>query len=298
MEVVRELKEIPNLSLALGFFDGIHLGHQSVIKCAVDFAKDVGCKSAVVSFQEHPYCYFKGVSPKYILTVQDKYKYIEELGVDYLIELDFSKVCHLHPDDYLSEVLVKYFSPKAISTGFNHKFGVNKLGNVQFLSDKQGKFDYFYFATPPQSIYGDMISSTSIRKYLREGDIFLANSMLGRKFSVSGTVIKGKELGAQIGFPTANIIYPKEVVELPFGVYDVEVQLDNGEKYRGIANFGVAPTVSEAGNCVLETYLLNYQGDLYGKNIRVSFSKMIRPEIKFESIEDLKTQISIDLQSL
>ena len=160
------------------------------------------------------------------------------------------------------------------------------------------KFDYFYFATPPQSIYGDMISSTSIRKYLREGDIFLANSMLGRKFSVSGTVIKGKELGAQIGFPTANIIYPKEVVELPFGVYDVEVQLDNGEKYRGIANFGVAPTVSEAGNCVLETYLLNYQGDLYGKNIRVSFSKMIRPEIKFESIEDLKTQISIDLQSL
>ena len=101
MEIVRELREIPNLSLALGFFDGVHLGHQAVINCAVDFARENNCKSAVVTFKEHPYCYFKGVSPKYILTLEDKYKYIEELGVDYLIELDFAKVCTMTPMQYL-----------------------------------------------------------------------------------------------------------------------------------------------------------------------------------------------------
>ena len=111
MEIVRELREIPNLSLALGFFDGVHLGHQAVISCAVEFAKAEGCQSAVVTFREHPYCYFKDVSPKYILTLEDKYKFIESLGVDYIIELDFGSVCHMTPLQYLEEVLVKYFSP-------------------------------------------------------------------------------------------------------------------------------------------------------------------------------------------
>lgn len=298
MEIIRELKEIPNLSLALGFFDGVHLGHQAVISCAVDFAKEEGTKSAVVTFQEHPFCYFKGVSPKYILTLEDKYKYMEELGVDYVFELDFASICHLAPSQYLEDVLVKYFSPKAISTGFNHHFGVDKSGDVKFLSDNQGRFDYLYFATPPQSIYGDVISSTAIRRYIKTGSVYMAQSMLGRKFSVSGSVIKGKQLGAKIGYPTANIIYPLDIIEPPYGVYDVDVELDDGHVYKGLANFGVAPTVSNDGICTLEVHLFNFRGDLYGKNIKISFNKMIRPEIKFANIDELKTQIDIDVQSL
>ncbi len=299
MEIVRELREIPNLSLALGFFDGVHLGHQAVINCAVDFARENNCKSAVVTFKEHPYCYFKSVSPKYILTLEDKYKYIAELGVDYLIELDFAQVCKMTPMQYLEEVLVKYFSPRAISTGFNHKFGVDKTGNVMFLSDCQERFDYIYFATPPQSIYGDMISSTAIRQFIKSGSVFMADTMLGRKFSVSGTVIKGKELGATIGYPTANIIYPLEIVEPPHGVYEVEVNIGDSPKvYKGLANFGVAPTVSNSGICTLETYILNFKGNLYDSDIKVSFGRFIRPEIKFSNLDELKTQIDLDLQSL
>ena len=299
MEIVRELREIPNLSLALGFFDGVHLGHQAVINCAVDFAKENNCKSAVVTFKEHPYCYFKGASPKYILTLEDKYKYIADLGVDYLIELDFAKVCKMTPMQYLEDILVKYFSPRAISTGFNHKFGVDKTGNVMFLSDCQEKFDYIYFATPPQSIYGDMISSTAIRQFIKSGSVFMADTMLGRKFAVSGTVIKGKELGATIGYPTANIIYPLDIVEPPHGVYEVEVNIGESSKvYKGLANFGIAPTVSNSGICTLETYILNFKGNLYDTDIKVSFGRFIRPEIKFSSLDELKTQIDLNIQSL
>lgn len=299
MEIVRELREIPNLSLALGFFDGVHLGHQAVINCAVDFAKENNCKSAVVTFKEHPYCYFKGASPKYILTLEDKYKYIADLGVDYLIELDFAQVCKMTPMQYLEDILVKYFSPRAISTGFNHKFGVDKTGNVMFLSDCQEKFDYIYFATPPQSIYGDMISSTAIRQFIKSGSVFMADTMLGRKFAVSGTVIKGKELGATIGYPTANIIYPLDIVEPPHGVYEVEVNIGESSKvYKGLANFGIAPTVSNSGICTLETYILNFKGNLYDTDIKVSFGRFIRPEIKFSNLDELKTQIDLDLQSL
>ncbi len=298
MEIIRDLREIPNLSLALGFFDGVHLGHQAVISCAVEFAKEEKCQSAVITFKEHPYCYFKGESPKYLLTLEDKYKYMEDLGVDYVFELDFGSVCHMTPTQYLEDVLVKYFSPKAISTGFNHQFGVDRSGNVKFLSDCQIKFDYLYFATPPQSIFGDVISSTAIRQYIKTGSVYMAQSMLGRKFSVSGTVIKGKQLGAKIGYPTANIIYPLDIVEPPFGVYDVDVELDNGKIYRALANFGVSPTVSNSGIKMLEAYLFNFKGDLYDREIRVHFTKMLRPEIKFANIDELKTQIDIDVQSL
>lgn len=298
MEIVRELREIPNLALALGFFDGVHLGHQAVIGCAVKAAQYTGCGSAVVTFKEHPYCYFKGESPKYILTLEDKYKYLEKLGIDYVIELDFAKICHMTPIEYLENVLVKYFSPKAISTGFNHHFGVDKSGNVLFLSECQDKFHYYYIATPPESIFGDIISSTVIRKYIKNGVVDMAGSMLGRKFAVSGNVIKGRQVGRTIGYPTANIIYPFDIVEPPYGVYDVEVDLEDGTSYRGLANFGLAPTVTNAGVANLETYLLNFDGDLYDKTIKVNFNRMIRPEIKFNNFDELKTQIDFDIQSM
>lgn len=298
MEVIRELRYIPDLSIALGFFDGIHQGHQAVISCAVEFAKMMGCESAVVTFREHPYCFFKGVSPKYILTLEDKYKYMEELGVDYVIELDFATVCSMTPAQYLEDIIVRYFSPKAISTGFNHKFGIDKTGNVKFLSDCQSKYKYSYLATPPQSLWGDMISSTAIRQYIKSGLVDMAASMLGRKFSVSGTVVKGKEIGRTIGYPTANIIYPLDIVEPPYGVFDVNVELEDGSVYKGLANFGVAPTVSNDNIAMLETYLIGFDGDLYGKNIKVSFNRLIRPEVKFNNIDELKTQIELDIQSM
>ena len=140
MQVFGELNENKGLSIALGYFDGVHLGHQAVIKSAVDFAKANYLKSAVITFKDHPCCYFYGVCPKYILSREERQKRIKDLGVDYLYELDFdAKLCALDAEQYLSQILFKYFEPKSISTGFNHCFGVKKSGNVEFLRNNQAK---------------------------------------------------------------------------------------------------------------------------------------------------------------
>ncbi len=298
MEIVRELREIPNLSLALGLFDGVHIGHQAVIECAVDYARSVYTSAAVVTFNQNPHSYLNEITPKYILTLDDKYKYLEELGIDYVIELDFAQICNMSPNEYLEDILVKYFSPMAISTGFNHKFGNGRAGTVKFLSDNQDRYRYVFFATPPQAIWGDIISSSSIREFIKSGSTDMAATMLGRKFSVVGNVIKGRELGRTIGYPTANIIYPLDIIEPPYGVYDVDVQIENEPPRKAIANFGVSPTVSDDGIAILEVYILNFEGDLYDKQIRVFFNNMVRREIKFDSLDDLKTQIDFDIQAL
>lgn len=299
MEIIRELKEIPNLSLALGFFDGLHLGHQAVIGCAVNFAQENNCPAAVVTFRHHPFCYFQDVkAPKYIWTLDEKYRLMENLGVDYVIELDFDKVKDLTAEEYMQDVLVKYFSPKAISTGFSHYFGKGKSGNVGLLTEWQKKYNYTYFATPAQMLYGVKISSTAIRNYIKEGNVDLAETLLGRKFAVRGTVQKGKRKGHKLGFPTANLFYPLEIIQPPRGVYDVNVILKNGSRHRGIANYGICPTVSSSGITTFEVHILNFDENIYGQEIKVEFNRKIRDEIKFENVDQLKLQIAIDINSL
>lgn len=298
MQIFTELNKNLNLSLALGFFDGVHLGHKKVIKTAVDFAKRNGIKSAVVTFKEHPSCFFRGICPKYILTREERLKHIEALGVDYVYLLDFnSKLCMLSAEDYLREVLVGNFSPKSISTGFNHYFGAKKSGNVTLLAEKQVEYGYQYFEIPPQKVFGKTISSTAIRELLSKGQIKNANEMLGYNFSITGEVVKGQQLGRTIGFRTANLIYPNELIDLPFGVYSTVVTID-GKKYQGVTNFGIRPTVSDSHKCTLETHILDFEKDIYGKYITVEFIKMIRAEKKFKSLDELKNQIIADVLSV
>lgn len=296
MQIIKDLKKITDLSLALGFFDGVHKGHQAVIKNAVNFAKDNGLMSAVVTFSNHPHCYFYDVAPKYILTSDERAKHIAELGVDYLIELDFESISGLTAEDYLKDVLVKYFMPRAITTGWNHYFGYKKSGNVKFLADNSKKFNYEYFEISPQKEASVNISSTAIRNYLAKGEIAKASSMLGYKFSISGEVVKGKQLGRTIGFPTANLIYPPELIELPFGAYAVNVKFSD-RLFKGVTNFGIRPTVSDTKLTTLETFIIDFDQDIYEKTIEVEFIKMIRPEKKFPSLDALKAQISLDIQA-
>ena len=298
MQIIRNLKKIPNLSLALGFFDGIHIGHQAVIECAVDFAKKHNTKSAVVTFKEHPFCFLKMVTPKYILPRQDKYKILGDLGLDYSIELDFDNIYDMSARNYLENILVHYFSPKAISTGFNHHFGANREGNVGFLSNHQDEFGYMYFATPAKELYSEPISSSKIRRFISDGAVDIASRMLGRDFYVKGTVVQGQKLGRTIDFPTANIVYPNDIIHLAFGAYKVTVELKNKKIYNGIANFGLRPTVTNTNEPRLEVHILNFKGDLYGQNIKINFEKMIRPEKKFRSLTSLKAQIKKDLETL
>ena len=298
MQIFTELNNNPDLSLALGYFDGVHLGHQKVISTAVNFAHKNGNKSAVITFKDHPCCFFKGVCPKYILTREDRLKHIEALGVDYVYILDFDEELSMFTaEEYLKKILIDNFSPVSISTGFNHYFGAEKSGGADLLKKIQSVYGYEYFEIPPVKICNEIVSSTAIRNALSEGRIQRANEMLGYKFTISGEVVKGQQLGRQIGFRTANLIYPQELIDLPFGVYSVIVH-HKGVTYNGITNFGIRPTVSNTHKCSLETHILDFDKDIYGKRISVEFLNMIRPEKKFASIDELKSQILFDISSI
>lgn len=292
MQIFTELNKNPNLSLALGFFDGVHLGHKAVIQSAVDFAKQNGNKSAVITFSDHPCCYFWGVCPKYILTRKQREQRIKELGVDYLYELDFESIAGLTAQDYLKDILINHFTPVSISTGWNHNFGCKKSGDVKFLHDNSKKYGYEYFELSPEKLDNEIISSTTIRKLLSDGEIERANLMLGSKFSISGEVVKGNQIGRTIGFKTANLVYPPELIELPYGVYSVDTNYG-----KAIANFGIRPTVN-GSHAVLEVHILDFDKDIYGEPITVEFNKMIRAEKKFSSLDALKSQIKLDIEAI
>lgn len=292
MEIFTELNEkYKNLALALGFFDGVHLGHQKVIASAVDFARKNGTKSAVITFKEHPQVYLKGFKPSYILTNVFRTRAFEKLGVDVVYELDFSPLSHLTGEDYIKEVLVKNFAPLSISTGFNHYFGANRTGSPELLEEFSKNFGYKYFKLPPVEAAGEVVSSSLIRKKLENGDIKGANALLGYSFSIENTVQKGAKLASKIGFKTANLNYPAGVVRLPYGVYAVRA---NGRP--GIANFGVKPTFEGlVGEPILEINIFDFDKDIYGEVLRVEFDDFLRPERKFDCGLDLVKQIKSDI---
>ncbi len=294
MQTFDKLNENKNLSLALGFFDGVHLAHQKVIKSSVDYAKQHGLKSAVITFRDHPCCYFYDVKPSYILTREERRNKIAELGVDFLYEIDFdTKLSKLSPTEYLEDILIKNFHPKSISTGFNHYFGAEKKGDVKFLDENQKKYGYKYFEISEQTINNNVISSTAIRTYLQDGKIDLANEMLGYRFKLSGKIVEGQKIGRTLGYRTANVFYPDEIIKIPYGVYSVETQYG-----KGITNFGIRPTISKEKTAVLETHILNFDDNIYGKTLDIEFTSMIRPEKKFNSIDNLKDQIAKDIQAI
>lgn len=295
MQIFNEIQENKGLSLAFGFFDGMHLGHQAVIKRAVDFAHENNTKSAVVTFQDHPCCFFYHVKPKYIIPKHSRIKMLEDLGVDYLYFLKFDEyLSMMSASEYLKDVIIKNFAPMAISTGFNHYFGSKKSGDTKLLCTMQQDFCYTYFEIPPVLFDSETISSTRIRDDLALGNIEMVNSMLGYNYFLEETVIEGQQIGRELGFPTANLIYPDDLVEIGRGVYKVKVEHD-GEIYDGMANYGLRPTIGDHFKPILEVHILNFDKDIYDEKIKVSFLKKIRDEKKFDSIDELRAQINQDI---
>jgi len=283
------------LSLALGFFDGVHKGHQAVVKNAVQFAKQNNTKSAVITFLDHPMCVLFGTRPEYLLSKEDRIKMLKEHGVDYVYMLDFDKnLSTLTAQEYLDTVIISNFKPIAITTGFNHTFGSEKNGDALFLFTNQNKYKYTYFEIEPVKVENIVVSSTKIRESLLNADMELAASLLSYNFFIRGEVVRGRGLGTKLGFPTANIKYPKNIIKIPTGVYASSVEID-GEKYSSILNYGSRPTVEDNGSNLLEVHVLGYEGDLYGKDVKVSISSKLRDEMKFKNIGELKSQIIKDI---
>lgn len=280
MEILNEKSNFPtNVSLILGFFDGIHAGHNDVIK------NTSSAEKVVVTFSKSPAEYFSNKF-EYIYPRRYNYELLAELGVKYVYEQDFASIVNLSASEYL-DFIIKKFQPKSITTGFNHTFGTNRSGNPEFLLQNQNNFEYL--CTPATKIGDKIVCSTLIKDFISKGDLNNVKSFLSRNFSIESTVIKGEKLGRKLGFPTANMKYPEQIVKLPYGVYKVKV-LDR----PAILNWGVKPTF--ASEPLLEVHIPNYNEDLYGKVLRVEIFEKIRDERKFLNIDDLKNQIEKDVQ--
>ena len=296
MNIIRNLEHKPKLSLALGYFDGLHQGHKVVIKTAVNYARQNGVESGIIIFREHPLSYILKNKIRQIITLDDKINMLKDLDVDNVILIDFDEnIANLSANSYLKDILIKHFEPVAITTGFNHYFGHNRQGNSDLLKMYQSKYNYRYFEVPPITCRNVVASSSSIRNALACGNLDLANSLLGYNFFVKARVITGQKIGRKIDFPTANFIYPESIIEIPTGVYLVEVEINN-TKYRGMLNYGYRPTVSSDAKLICEVHILDFDGDIYDEEIKVSFITKIRNEIKFFELSQLKAQIIKDLE--
>ncbi len=297
MEILNDLKEIKNSCIGLGFFDGLHLGHRELLSVLVKKAQNTNSKSVVISFKNSPAeKFFSDV--KYINLRGERENLINQMGVDYLIELDFDdNLVNITAENYLKNVLVKYFSPKLIISGFNHTFGKNKQGNSEFLKNNQSNYGYKYIQIEPVKFNDEIVSSTYIKELLTKGNISKANLMLATPFTISGVVEKGNQIGRQISFPTANISYPKEKVIIPYGVYSVNVKY-NFKTYKGMLNFGIKPTINRLDKKpVAEVHILGFNEDIYDEFIEIEILNKIRDEQKFSSLDELKKQIKKDIQA-
>ena len=274
--------------LILGFFDGIHSGHRKVICDAVNYAKNSNKKTIMLTFNNSPAEYF-GKKKEYIYPREYSYKLAEKLGVDFIIVSDFSSLAKVSAVEYIEKYLAKTYSPAAIFTGFNYTFGYERKGTPELLENFQSVFGYKYIMEVPYKLNGKIVSSTNIKEYLTQGEIESANQMLGEPFTIEGQVIYGEQIGRTIGFPTANIKYPQNIIRLPYGVY--KVYADNKP---AVLNWGTKPTVN--GNHEgLEVHIPNFSGNLYGKQISIKVIKKLRDEKKFNGIKELTEQIKKDV---
>ena len=269
MEIFEKLNHNPNLSICLGFFDGVHQGHKVVLKNTVNLALQNNLKSAVITFKEHPLCYLQNRTPQYIIQPQDRLEFFEKQGIDYVYMLDFDEdIADLIAFDYLKDVLVKNFQPKFITTGFNHFFGANKQGDSAMLRAYQSEFGYKYYEIPPITYDNTLISSSKIRQLVAQGSVDCIKNLLGEYFYVKGRVP-------------------------PKGSYVTVVEID-GSIYKAITNLGKRPTVTCSNTLLLEAHLIDFNENIYDKDIKVSLVKKIRDEKKFDSLPDLKSQIVKD----
>ena len=287
-----EIQDIEKTAVALGNFDGIHKGHQVLIKKAVKTAEEKGIKSAVFTFSNHPRNVIAGNSVvRNIIYEDEKIEILEEMGVDYLFFISFEEIMKLSPQDFVDKVLIERFRIDTAVCGFNFTYGYKAAGTADMLRGMAaGRFDVA--VVDPVKVNGQVVSSTLIREKIMNGDVEAVPELLGRNFTIRGTVIHGNEIGRTIGFPTCNIVIDESMAALPNGVYMTYCYVE-GVKYCSITNVGNKPTIGEYGKNI-ETNIFNFNENIYDKKITVEFLKKIRDEQKFDDLEALKKQIHDD----
>ena len=286
------------LHLALGVFDGIHIGHQAVIAQAVDSARRGGGTAGVLTFEPHP---IRVIAPhlapsRILASLNHKRELLSDLGVDVLVVIRFTKeFASVDAEKFLLSLLAAAPEIKSLSCGEDWKFGKKRKGDVAMIRQFGATHSIEVKAVEAVILDGERVSSTRIRQAIRDGNMLAARNMLGREYTVLGTVIEGRKLGRQLGFPTANLRVYNE--QLPCdGVWHVEIKLSGHHAMKGVANLGLRPTVEGAkARRLLEIHILDFAADIYGCEVEVRFLNFVRKEKKFTSLEDLQRQIESDV---
>lgn len=282
--------------IALGFFDGVHLGHGALLRRAAEEAKKRGCESAVFTFDRPPKEVITGIPCPLINSPEDRAELVKRLyGIDEMIMVPFDDEMRTTPwDRFVTDILVGRYGAVHLVAGHDHHFGHRNQGSPELLREKCTELGLGCDIIPAVTIDGVTVSSTHIRKLLEEGDVETARAFLGHPHVLTQTVGHGRQLGRTIGIPTANLVAPPHVLLPKRGVYAAKITLPDGRAFGGVTNVGVRPTVNNGQDVTVEPWILDFDGDLYGQAIRVEFFRRLRDERKFESLEALKFQIETD----
>lgn len=281
---------------ALGYFDGLHLGHMGVIGAALRQREERGFSPAVFTFNcDTTLPKFK--SPEDIISFENKRELLERIGVEYLFAPDFAEVCGLVEEDFVKKILVERLNAGFVCCGRNFRFGLGGHGTPERLCVIGKKHNISVEIVEDVCLDGALISSSHIRELIRKGKIEEANRLLGYELWFRLPVVHGNKIARTMSFPTINQIIPETNIIPRFGVYGSFAEID-GREYRSITNVGIRPTIPGSSGTVMETHIFDFEGELYGENIALSLCKFLRPERKFSGLSELKAQIAEDIKQV
>lgn len=294
-----EFKKLNNAVATIGTFDGVHYGHQKIIKRLCELAKATGGESVILTFFPHPRLIIdpENQDLKMINTINEKAKILASLGVDHLIITPFTRdFSNLTPAEYIQNILVDTIGIKHLIVGYDHRFGKDRKGGLQDLEAFSKNFNYKIEQIPEQDVNDVAVSSTKIRTALLEGDVALAANYLGYDFSLYGKVIKGDKIGRTIGFPTANLFVEETYKLIPSdGIYAVTVEM-NDQLFKGMAYIGQRPTINGMTRNI-EVNIFDFNQEIYGQDIKMNFLEFLRHDVKFTGLEALKEQLQKDKEA-
>lgn len=297
---IENFKSVPNAIVTIGTFDGVHRGHQEILKNMVNRTKELGGESVVVTFYPHPRQVLSNDSGiRFISTQEEKIRHLEALGIDNLIIIKFTKEFAAIPSDsFITDFLVKNIHPAVLIIGYDHHFGKGRTGDFDMLYKLGKQYNFKVEKIKEKDVDNVAVSSTKIRNFLENGDIKNANKLLGYEFSYTGKVVHGQQVGHKMGYPTANIEVAEEFQLIEHqGVYATFVDID-GLSYPSMTYIGKRPTMHDNRPQSIETHIIGLDKDLYDKEIKIRFVDFVRDDEKFDNFEALKRQISIDEQKI